>query len=289
MTVTLAQLIGAPPRPFVARAAAVQGGAAAAGLVDNSTSDTSPVVRAFDRDVMRLRRMKRRVTKAADVHTSGDLYGLRPAMVTLTYADRGAWAPRHLSNALNGCRQWLARRGHKLRYTWVAELQARGAVHYHVLAWLPYGEDKPPFWDVQGWWPHGSSQSAWARNPVAYMVKYASKVGSKDRLPMGARMHGSGGFSKAQRADMSWHSRPKWLRDLTSALQAVRRNVAGVHPGTERGGWIQRFACGLAKHIPSPFELLARGRTVFVARKGSDPETVRTEYSAQWLSLFQPA
>jgi Protein of unknown function (DUF3296). len=37
----------------------------------------------------------------------------------------------------------MERRGHKLPYVWVAELQKRGALHYHVLLWLPRGLTLP--------------------------------------------------------------------------------------------------------------------------------------------------
>lgn len=242
---------------------------AAFGLVNSSTSDTrgidlrpdhNPEVFELDRDEGRLRKMRARVLEAASIHASaaGDL---QPAMVTLTYARMQDWSPRHISEAIKRCRQWLARRGHRMRYAWVAELQERGAVHYHVITWFPRGRDKPPFWDDQGWWPHGSSQSKWAENPVGYMVKYVSKVGTKDRLPAGARMHGSGGFVTDEKQRMSWHGRPGWLRQLTSALQRVTRRAGG--------GWVQQFACGLRTVQRSPYVVLRTGRTVVLALRDS--------------------
>lgn len=245
---------------------------AASGLVNSSTSDTRPSgpidlrpdrnadVIELDRDAGRLRKMRARVLEASSVHES-DRGELQPAMVTLTYADMGAWSPRHVSEALKRCRQWLARRGHRMRYVWVAELQERGAIHYHVLAWFPRSKDRPPFWDQQGWWPHGASRSEWAEKPVGYMVKYVSKVGSKDRLPCGARMHGSGGFLLDEKARMSWHARPSWLRQLSSAMQHVKRRTGG--------GWVQKFACGLRVVQRSPYVVLRTGGKVILALKDS--------------------
>lgn len=229
--------------------------ALASGLVSSSTSHqavdvdpaSNPEVFEIDRDLGRLSRMRARVCEAANLHEKGTR--LRPAMVTLTYADAAAWRPNHLRAALHLVRQWLRVRGHRFRYVWTAELQARGAIHYHVLCWLPTGADKPPFWDAQGWWPHGHSQSEWARNAVGYMVKYVSKIGSKDRLPSGARMHGSGGFMPDERRRMSWHGRPAWLRQLSSAAQRCTRR--------DGGGWVQRFACGLRRVVDSPYLVLS--------------------------------
>lgn len=227
--------------------------ALASGLVNSSTSDTSPVVDfasqdvfTVDRDAGRLKKMRARVLEAASVHTDGTK--LRPAMVTVTYAKPGEWNPRHLSAALKCVRQWMNRRGHRMRYVWTAELQERGVIHYHVITWFPEGQDKPPFWDEQGWWKHGSTRSEWADNGVGYIAKYVSKIGSKDRLPAGARMHGSGGFTPDERKRMTWHSRPGWLRQLTSALQTVRRRKGG--------GWVQQFACGLRRALHSPYIVL---------------------------------
>lgn len=228
------------------------------GLVSISTSDT-PVFE-IDSEAARLKKMKRRVCKAAELHQKSAK--LRPAMVTATYERNDTWAPRHISEALKRVRQWMARRGHDFRYVWTAELQQRGAVHYHIVCWLPDGRgEKPPFWDAQGWWPHGSTRSEWATNAVGYIAKYVSKVSSKDRLPGGARMHGSGGFTKEERLQMRFHSRPTWLRELTQMSQKV------VRP--QGGGAVLHYLCGLKRKIASPFVLLARlpGRVVLARRE----------------------
>lgn len=258
--------------------------APASGLVCLSTSDTpkacTPEESVFDVDteVGRLKRMKRRVCKAAELHQKSAT--LRPAMVTLTYANADAWGPKHISEALKRVRQWMARRGHAFRYVWTAELQERGAVHYHVVAWLPSGRgEKPPFWDQQGWWPHGSSRSEYAEKPIGYIVKYASKVNSKDRLPCGARMHGSGGFTAAERQQMAHHCRPTWLRQLSQIGHRIRR--------VQGGGVVQTFACGLARRLVSPFVLIARspGR-VLLARREATPAQIRPQLESKWTEIL---
>jgi hypothetical protein len=49
-----------------------------------------------------------------------------------TPLDQVGFAPRHVSELIKRTRQWLERRGHSLHCVWVAELQKRGALHYHV-------------------------------------------------------------------------------------------------------------------------------------------------------------
>ena len=269
------------------------------GLVSISTSDTpkagtqSESVFVVDADEARLRRMKRRICKAAETHEAAmrQNTGYAPAMVTLTYERAGEWHPRHLSNALKHVRQWLKRRGHGMRYVWCAELQERGAIHYHVIVWFPcktWGQgvrtvdDTPPFWDAQGWWPHGSTQSAWADNPIGYIASYVSKINGKDRLPCGARMHGSGGYDLSERAAMAFHSRPTWVRNLSQVGQRITR--------PKGGGIARHFACGLSQRIASPYVLLLRGgRRAVVARRDAPPEQLRQFLGDLWLPKSIPA
>lgn len=261
------------------RAVAVGPAKPASGLVSLSTTvPQSGAVKddsVFEivSDEARLKRMKRRVCKAAELHgkgleTEGDT--LQPAMITTTYrGDCGQWRPEHISNALRLVRKWMHRRGYRFRYVWVAELQERGEVHYHVLCWLPRARGQmPPFWDQQGWWPHGSTRCEWAYSPVGYMAKYATKIKQKDRLPGGARMHGSGGFTAPERLAMSHHSRPTWARLLSSVLHRVTK--------PQGGGVAVHYACGLVRRVASPFILVARssGR-VIVARRDTTPDRIR--------------
>lgn len=266
------------------------------GLVSISTTQTrndSPAVFVVDADEARLRKMKRRVCKAAEVHEAAmkGVTGYAPAMVTLTYQNQNDWHPNHLRNALTPVRQWLKRRGHGMRYVWVAELQDRGAIHYHVVVYFPCKEwgngvrkvaDTPPFWDVQGWWKHGHSQSAWADNPIGYIASYVSKINSKDRLPCGARMHGSGGFDLNERAAMAYHSRPTWVRNLSQIGQRITRPVGG--------GIAKHFVCGLVQRVASPFILLMRGGgRVVIARRDVPADTVRSFLGDLWLPTPIPA
>lgn len=217
-------------------------------------------------ELARLRRMKRRVCKAANIHDLSDTTGLRPALITLTYRPGVEWSPRQISDCLRLCRKWCKRRGFTFRYVWTAELQSRGAVHYHLVGWFPdSGSHRPPFFDKRQWWPHGMTQAEWARNAVGYIVKYASKIASKDRLPQGARMHGSGGFTKDERAHLKHHGLPTWLRDRAYAGQNIEKLPGGIA--------VQQYACGIRRAARSPFiKIGTRSGSVLLIRR---PEGTR--------------
>jgi hypothetical protein len=174
------------------------------------------------------------------------------AMLTLTYAEAGDWHGRHVSDLLVHIRKWLKRKGHTLRYVWVAELQKRGAVHYHVCLWLPKGLTLPKP-DKQGWWPHGFTNIKWARSAVKYCMKYVSKLESKDvRFPRGMRLHGSGGLEADARTTKTWTFMPLWLQRQTTPLCKVGR--------VQGGGWVSRVN---GEFFKSPYKVL-----YFVFRPG---------------------
>jgi len=90
----------------------------------------------------------------------------RCLFVTLTYRTNTKGDPRDVSACLNRMRDWLARQGLPMcPYLWVAELQKRGALHYHLMVWLPRVLHLPRL-DRCGWWKHGMTkvdgvQSGW--------------------------------------------------------------------------------------------------------------------------------
>ena len=84
--------------------------------------------------------------------------GYRPLFVTLTYAKNSKGSAGDVSRFLNRLQMWMRRRGYPPAfYEWVAELQERGALHYHAMIWVPRRVFLPKF-DLCGWWPHGATQ-----------------------------------------------------------------------------------------------------------------------------------
>lgn len=212
----------------------------------------------------RLSRLRHSTITAARLHQeqaqNGGFRG-RWAMVTLTYAEVQGWQASHVRGFLDHCRKWAARKGFELRYVWVAELQKRGAMHYHALIWLPRGLTMPKP-DKQGWWPHGYSKIEWARNAVGYMAKYASKGDTSAKFPKGARIHGCGGLRGDQLQEQRYWKRPTWLREETEIGQAVRRRSGG--------GWIDMDT---GEIYASPYKVIFDGGQVWIIDTRTDTDT----------------
>ncbi len=232
------------------------GTAPPAGLVTLKTSDTLiPNSVEIDTQQARLTRMRRSLIWASDLiqRALGPLM-YKPAMLTLTYREVDGFSPRHVSELLNRIRGWLERRGRHLHYVWVAELQQRGALHYHVVIWLPKGLTLPKP-DKQGWWPHGSTRIEWARNPIGYLIKYASKLETKHGFPKGARLHAAGGIDPTGKQIRRWVNLPTWLKSLAGVnCPFVRIKGAGL---------VER-ATGVC--MPSPWRVSCSAGRVFATQ-----------------------
>jgi len=214
-----------PPGPPQAAAVGDQG-APSAGLVPLGTSDKGErVVTLSD---LRMKRVRRGLLEAAayvegELQSAGTRY--RAAMVTTTYAPGRSWSPRHLSAALKSLREWARNRRIWVKYVWRLEFTRAGVPHYHVVVWLPRGWVMP-MWDRQGWWPHGMTNAKWARSPVGYLAKYASKEtdwppGTGDTR--GARWFGAGGLGAEGRLRVLWRCAPLWLRELWAEGEPLRK------------------------------------------------------------------
>ena len=158
--------------------------------------------------------------------------GYRCLFVTLTYRPGETWAPDHIKQTLQACRKWHDRLGLKMRYVWVAELQERGVVHYHIIFWLRNGYTFPEF-DTRGWWPYGMSNIKSAQKPVGYLVHYAKKAkDTAHEFPAGARIHGCGGLEVHARIEARWWRATKQAREYFGGV------VMNIHKIT--GGWVHR-------------------------------------------------
>lgn len=212
-------------------AAAGAGAGQGGGLVPSKTSLQSGLFVNLGPSAVAERRVKR---LKKSVWASGHLHGLAEKgfrasvcwFVTLTYRGVDDWQPDHVSKAVQGFRDWCRAVGVQCRYTWVAELQKRGAVHYHLLAWLPPGVSMP-HWDKpkgkrRAFWPHGMSNTEKAKSGVGYLMKYLSKLGELTRFPKGLRLYGIGGLTEQGKAVRAWYNLPEWVKRSHGVAEVVR-------------------------------------------------------------------
>jgi hypothetical protein len=229
-------------------------------------------------------------------------------MVTLTYAGTNDdWSPKHVAAFLDNVRKFMKRKRWPCRYVWVAELQKRGVIHYHVAVWVPAGE-KLPKPDEQGWWPHGMTRIEVARAAVPYLLKYLSKDTSKTlgEFPKGARIYGIGGLDKTMRLARAWLRLPKFIQQRASIFHAWRRydgregvaKLMGIRQGHDRwarptrtnvvlvaaqkvGGWIDHAT---GEWLPSEFvRRVIAGRPAMV-RLHKHPPDIEAGGPLSWLS-----
>lgn len=179
------------------------------------------------------------------------------AMVTLTYRDDAKWQRSDMRKLCTHMREYARRAAFKFRYVWVLELTQRGRPHYHLLVWLPAGRTLPKP-DKRGWWPHGKTRIEWAKKPVGYIAKYASKGVDFEQaqlIPKGARLYGTGGLSPESRTELRWWKSPTWVREVFSTVCDVRRIV---------GGFVNRET---AEFIESPWRVVFLMGSLFLLRK----------------------
>jgi hypothetical protein len=140
-------------------------------------------------------------------------------------------------------------RGNLLAYAWVAELQERGAVHYHVILVVNRGTSIP-MPDKAGWWTWGSTKIQSANTPF-YIAKYTGKEYQKEGpFPKGLRMFAvwvaDSVIGEVERWEFRLSSLPAWFREVLRGLPTGDRWRRA--PG---GGWEYQ---GLI--YPSPYEYI---------------------------------
>lgn len=230
--------------------------ARSAGLVPVSTTFTGMSVVDWmsentieiDKHLARVTRLRKGLGIAAkQLHNQGSKTQ-KIWMLTLTYAGTNRdWRAEHISEFLTGLRRWHHSRtgSRKVRYAWVAELQARGVIHYHVIVWLEGGLTPPKpdsAWKMGGafqcpMWRHGMSNRLRATAPVAYLMKYASKIEQKNvgGFPRGARIHGNGGLDESGRCIRRWVLWPSYVQGNAAVGEPFRPAKGGGFVNAETG------------------------------------------------------
>jgi hypothetical protein len=179
----------------------------------------------------RMRRMKRRIKAWGKASPSGIDY----IVAHLTYRPGVSWRPLHITEFITVVKKHLRKR--LLGYAWVAEMQRRGAVHYHVVLAVQRGE-KIPKPDLAGWWPYGSTTVEKKRRPLGYLMDYWRKIRQKRGYPKGIRIFAVVWFEWAANGDSRFltalWSLPSWVLSRVDQFVAI---VERVLPRRWFDGW----------------------------------------------------
>jgi hypothetical protein len=239
-------------------------------------------------DEARMAKLRMAVGFTARAHAAARK-GHRPdevRMVTLTYAEGNEWQAMHIASLMDRFRKWHVKRGLKMRYVWVAEIQdgsrradkvGRGAVHYHCAFWVPVGTAHFPKADNEGWWPHGSTRTELANGAVQYLMHYLKKGNSKNfgAFPDGCRIYSVGGLDHSLRRARRWLGLPGFVRGNSSLSDDWKRAPTG-----SGGGWIAPDST----HWPSEFRRVNCGGVQALQRVHTHARTIDANGPFSWLT-----
>lgn len=202
---------------------------------------------------------------------SADVASHRPKFVTLTFRDAlPSWEiERAIQKFLNAVRTWAKRRGiDTLAYFWTAEVQERGALHYHIIfLGLPFIPKKQ--WRT--WWQFGFIDARAVDDlgrVFKYLAKYLWKWGKMaedaERLP--EWWYYFSVFAKRRYGFSNWFRLPlarrvpAWLRNKMLESNSLDRCVKAERAAG--GGWhLEFYDLEHNKHFsldfPSPYRIVA--------------------------------
>lgn len=178
-------------------------------------------------------------------------------MLTLTYRKVGQWKPGHISTFCHDLVKEFDR-----QYVWVAELQKRGAMHYHLLTSLPDGAEwSKKHFDIM-WFQGYTWVTPEVKKPF-YLMKYLQKEYQKNgkQFPKGARIVG---YSRPSHyiSDRENNTRiasrfPGWL---SGGLDEEGRAQLGGTIVRSRGGYRVGGKLAISPYsvneLPSPDEVM---------------------------------
>jgi hypothetical protein len=213
----------------------------------------------------RVRKLQRRIFAwARGIDTLGEKLPFEMKMIRLSYAPPNTWHKNHMSEYMFKLKRKIDEYG----YAWVAELQERGEVHYHLLCCVPFGIEIP--WpDRSGMWPWGSSRIENARQ-VFYIATYTGKEYQKlGVFPKGLRMYSvwikEGVLDEYDHWIFKLSAYPLWLVEeiLSHGLRFI-----GQLPYRDEGCWAikerySKFENEGVMYFETPYEIIR-----FTSREG---------------------
>lgn len=200
-----------------------------------------------------------------------DLKIYRPKFITLTFADTAeSWdTERAIQKFLDTLRHWVKRQGVKMfAYFWTAEVQERGALHYHLLVLgMPYIQKE----QIAAWWSHGFVDIR-AVDDIGRAFKYLAKylwkwghlAGDPESLPAWWFLFSI--YTKRRYGFSKWFTlspierMPRWVKeslhrfcnlgDVQKASRAVGGGWDIVGQSSVLDGVLVKF------HLASPFRVM---------------------------------
>ncbi len=149
--------------------------------------DTGEFLTVDQREARKRRCRKRVLAWANTMKSYINNPKFRMVMIGLTYRPGVEWRANDVRDFIAQLKR-IVGKGNIVAIARVAELQARGAVHYHIIIIAKKGA-KIPYPDKYGLWLHGSTRVEAARSPF-YLVSYTKKSYQKDGIfPKGIRMY----------------------------------------------------------------------------------------------------
>jgi len=207
-----------------------------------------------DPKMSRVRHLQRRVHAWAEVckpFVDDGRYEMKMCRLSIAIVDN--WYPRMISEFMYALRGYLG--ASLVSYAWVAELQERGAVHYHLLL-VVLKHTKIPYFDKSGMWVWGSTRIETARSPF-YVCSYTRKENYQKFgvFPKGLRMFAvwveRGLLSQVTRFIFHLSVYPRWLE--AEVLRHCEGSGWNYFPRRRKGGGWQVGG----KLLISPFSVVS--------------------------------
>jgi hypothetical protein len=145
----------------------------------------------IDNAVNRINRLNKRLRKWEEVVKKyAEIAEIRAYKIGLSYKPSKSWKEKDITEYIKNVKDYLGV-DNLIAYAWVAEMQRRGEVHYHLEMITNVKGKKIPMPDKKGHWRNGSSN----REEIAYVEvgylssDYMRKKEQKSNYPKGIRIH----------------------------------------------------------------------------------------------------
>jgi len=176
----------------------------------------------IDNFANRLQKMRASILLFSEMTKQMYPYGsYKRLMVTLTYRPQESYKADDIRRYLKSVKRLLLSK--VKAYAWVAELQKRREIHYHVFFVLEL-DTLLPKPDESGMWTHGLSQVAVAQSPY-YLLKHLGKQYQKDlsKFPRSCRLYSISfrvlNYRKQFRDILSSNIKPKGVYNIYIGTQ----------------------------------------------------------------------